>query len=227
MRIFGYYRGLSPQYIPVSHREGSSNSEPLLESKLKKEDAEFAVSHRWHLLVVYLSLGVLGVTLTTITILYINLLRETAPSQLASCGASVAEAEAAGCTFDILTKSWLPATCDRHGTSNYLKIATWNNDTWTYWADKEGRREIDPTDMSRMAGVEGAEWWVTEREYLAYCAWINVRMAHGVSTGSNIDQITRDYEHSRHCTLLLLQWAWQAPGLDGIKSRGRSVFGSC
>ena len=201
--------------------------EPFLEPKPTEHSAALLPQSRRHTFLGYICSAALSLALVVVTVLYIDLLHRTASPPSLTCGNTVADAEAAGCTFDILTKAWLPAECDRHGTSNYLKIAAWNNDSWPYWADKDGTREVDVAEMARMAESGGGEWWVTEREYLAYCAWINIRMAHGVSTGSRFDRITRDYEHSRHCTALLLQWAWQAPGLDDIKARGRSVFGSC
>jgi len=202
----------------------------------EKSTKEYRVgASRAHIIVLYIFTIALAGALCTISILYIDLVKQLKPFQplrSMACGNTIKEAEANGCTFDLLTKTWLPSTCTRHGEPNFMKIANRHNETqWPYWADEEGREALTLEQVSRMADTE-EEWWTTTQEHITSCAWMTIRMAHAYTSGERVDDLAGSFHHIRHCTLLTLGWAYRAPGnqLDQMyKTLGgsKSGFGTC
>ncbi|KXH48796.1 hypothetical protein CSIM01_13682 [Colletotrichum simmondsii] len=149
------------------------------------------------------------------------------PGQKLSCGSSVAEAQQAGCTFDALAKAWLPAACPRYGLAEFEAAAgaTHNQSRWRYWRDQAGEEELSMEDLASLGRSE--KWWGTEREHLTHCAWMLVRKARAFADGGRVDKLTADFDHSKHCTMLLLWRALQAEGIDEMDTSGNVVFGGC
>ncbi|KAK2010901.1 hypothetical protein LZ32DRAFT_692928 [Colletotrichum eremochloae] len=148
------------------------------------------------------------------------------PRQELSCGGSVDEARRAGCSFDSLAKAWLPEACPRYGLDEFEAAATAQNQSrWRYWRDQAGREELSMEDLASLGRNE--KWWGTEREHLTHCAWLLVRKAHALADGSRVDKLTADFNHSKHCTMLLLWRALQAEGVDEMDTSGNVVFGGC
>ncbi|KAK0385266.1 hypothetical protein NLU13_7742 [Sarocladium strictum] len=66
----------------------------------------------------------------------------------ADCGASVAEAKSKGCTWDELTKAWIPSQCPQFGLDEYktegmLANPHDNATSWPYYADQDGEVEVN------------------------------------------------------------------------------------
>ncbi|KAJ0315424.1 hypothetical protein COL5a_011981 [Colletotrichum fioriniae] len=149
------------------------------------------------------------------------------PKQKLSCGSSVAEAQQAGCAFDALAKAWLPTACPRYGLAEFEAAAgaTHNQSRWRYWRDQAGEEELSMEDLASLGRSE--KWWGTEREHLTHCAWMLVRKARAFADGGRVDKLTADFDHSKHCTMLLLWRALQAEGIDEMDTSGNVVFGGC
>ncbi|KAK1469606.1 hypothetical protein CMEL01_01373 [Colletotrichum melonis] len=138
----------------------------------------------------------------------------------------VAEAQQAGCTFDALAKAWLPAVCPRYGLAEFEAAgAAHNQSRWRYWRDQAGEEELSMEDLASLGRSE--KWWGTEREHLTHCAWMLVRKARAFADGGRVDKLTADFDHSKHCTMLLLWRALQAEGIDEMDTSGNVVFGGC
>lgn len=224
---------MSYALLPGHNDSGVIDADDTTEKPTK---GHHLVTSRAHIVFLYICSIVLGVALCAVTILYLNLVEQSRPVQpvwpLACGGNTVREAEANGCAFDFLTKTWLPSACTRHGEPNFMKIAAGNNETqWPYWADAHGREALAMEEVALMAET-GGEWWTTTREHLTSCSWMTIRMAHALTTGERVDDLAGGFHHVRHCTLLTLGWAYRAPAmeLDQIyKTLGstKTSFGTC
>ncbi|KAI3546925.1 hypothetical protein CABS01_01157 [Colletotrichum abscissum] len=170
---------------------------------------------------------ILGTLLLILLSLHLRLLQSTVPKQKLSCGSSVAEAQQAGCAFDALAKAWLPTACPRYGLAEFEAAAgaTHNQSRWRYWRDQAGEEELSMEDLASLGRSE--KWWGTEREHLTHCAWMLVRKARAFADGGRVDKLTADFDHSKHCIMLLLWRALQAEGIDEMDTSGNVVFGGC
>ncbi|KAK1717284.1 hypothetical protein BDP67DRAFT_461864 [Colletotrichum lupini] len=173
------------------------------------------------------TVAILGTLLLILLSLHLRLLQSTTPRQKLGCGSSVAEAQQAGCTFDALAKAWLPAVCPRYGLAEFEAAAgaAHNQSRWRYWRDQAGEEELSMEDLASLGRSE--KWWGTEREHLTHCAWMLVRKARAFADGGRVDKLTADFDHSKHCTMLLLWRALQAEGIDEMDTSGNVVFGGC
>ncbi|KXX77727.1 hypothetical protein MMYC01_204872 [Madurella mycetomatis] len=173
----------------------------------------------------------LAVALTVVTTMHLRLVRETAPRKEVNCGNSMEEALENGCSFDELSKAWLPPACPRYGTNEFLESAAeLNNGSWQYWTGPDGAVELTYEEMSkRIENNPGERWsWAgTDREHMAHCAWLIIRLAHAYDTGARVDMLTANFQHTKHCTLMMLERAMSAPYLDEKITRGDVVFGYC
>lgn len=217
---------------PYALLPGEVNSEEIHPNGSVERSAH-AISldpSRTHILLLYIACFILSAALFTVTAVFFH---QTELHQIsgssATCGYTIQEAKASGCTFDHLTKTWLPSRCTRHGEPNFLKISASNNDTWPYWADERGIQALDIDEVALLAGTEG-EWWTTVREHLSSCAWMTIRMAHAYTSGERVDGLAGQFHHVRHCTLLMLGHAWHSPAIDDIYTRlggTKTGFGEC
>ena len=112
--------------VPDDEKSGLSASS----SSTASDDPEFALSGRrlrndrnarryipsFHQLVTFTLIAALAIIGT----LHMRLRASIAPPPRLDCGLSLEEAHAKGCTFDPLSKSWLPAECPRYGMEEYL-----------------------------------------------------------------------------------------------------------
>ncbi|KAK4164425.1 hypothetical protein QBC43DRAFT_50377 [Cladorrhinum sp. PSN259] len=174
----------------------------------------------------------LAVALTAVTTMHLRLIRNTAPPEVIDCGNSIQEAINKGCVFDELSKAWLSPVCPRTGTDEFLEssMRLGNMSTWKYWADEQGTTELTFGQLSqRIQNNPGEKWsWVgTDREHMAHCAYLIIRLAYAHKTGARVDMLTANYMHTKHCTLMMLDRAMSAPGIDDKITRGDVRFGWC
>ncbi|KAI1754836.1 hypothetical protein F4782DRAFT_491744 [Xylaria castorea] len=173
----------------------------------------------------------LAVSLVTISTFYVQLLRQHAPRPLLTCGKSIEEAREAGCSFDRLTKTWLPAACPRHYEEQFVQYpSTLNITEWTYWTDLSATEEITDDDMALFAETkarDAASWVSTLRMHIAHCAFGLMRRSDLTNAGERIDLATAPLDHTHHCIRLLLEAAMRAPGIDVPLAQGKVIFGAC
>ncbi|KAI1155869.1 hypothetical protein F4825DRAFT_405943 [Nemania diffusa] len=189
---------------------------------------------RWHLAIIHIALAALAVTSITISILYLRLLHQYAPRPQLTCGTSVAEARKAGCSFDRLTKAWLPAECPRYYEDEYIQFPATLNMTnmtgWHYWEDRTTAKEITDQEMSLFAETRplgDMSWVSTNRMHLAHCAFVLMRRADIEEAGERMDATTEFIPHMKHCLQMLLNAAMKAPGIDKPLAEGQVGFGAC
>ncbi|KAK4114421.1 hypothetical protein N656DRAFT_591117 [Canariomyces notabilis] len=143
------------------------------------------------------------------------------------CGNSIAEAKSLNCSFDILSKAWLPADCSRLGSAEYLRDSWgWNHTGWGIYSDRFQTRELTMNELMGYADT-GEKWYGTEREHLVHCAWGLKRVLDGYYHGKKMDYIIQQLHHTTHCVDRLYMSAVKAPDLDVVLGKGNIRFGIC
>jgi len=123
-----------------------------------------------------------------------------------TCGDSLTEAMARGCTFDPLADMWLPAECSRAYTSEYLGeyVDKYNNGTpWRYWADAERKHEI----FNRSLYVDGTVYYSITKDHIIHCGLTLMRFADAIGTGARVGRMGSFEEHIKHCAGELMEYA--------------------
>ncbi|KAI0406433.1 hypothetical protein F4802DRAFT_557504 [Xylaria palmicola] len=173
----------------------------------------------------------LAASLATVSTLYMRLLRQHAPRPLLTCGHSIEEARRAGCSFDRLTKTWLPATCPRHYEDEFIRYPSALNMTeWQYWTDVSATEAITDDNMALFAETRprhAISWVSSMRMHIAHCAFGLLRRSDSLAAGERIDLATEPLDHAHHCIGLLLEAAMRAPGIDVPLAQGKVIFGAC
>ncbi|CZR65505.1 uncharacterized protein PAC_15405 [Phialocephala subalpina] len=159
-----------------------------------------------------------------------------------TCGSTLDEALARGCTFDPMTVQWLPPQCSRAGLDEFLvahgthtpyrkrsessypdQIA--NESTWRYYTDET--QAVEYVDGLQAAPVGHYMYYTTRGEHLAHCTYILIRGAEARAAGERLDLLSGDLEHTRHCALFLFEYARQDPHFDTVNTPGDVMLGAC
>lgn len=136
------------------------------------------------------------------------------------CGKSVDEAIRLGCTFDPMSLQWLRPECRRTGNDEYLEFLGGN---LTYWVDRNGSTPVH--DLSRQVNDDG--FWGQQRQHVAHCAFVYVRLIEAATTDGIYDRKTWSPHHAKHCASVLLNWAMRAPDMTDAKQWAHVSFGTC
>jgi hypothetical protein len=81
-----------------------------------------------------------------------------------TCGASIEEAKAVGCVFDILAMAWIPPQC--HDPKLVDEFRQERN--WRYWADQDGTVELREDELHLRSGPDQLIW-ATLEWHLIHC----------------------------------------------------------
>lgn len=130
--------------------------------------------------------------------------------QTLMCGNTTAEAEARGCTFDLMSHNWVPNPCLDHEIAGEFREFVNSPDrlyrAWPYYNDYEGKKWIeDERELALMA-----DWnWdndprglvVTTLEvHLKHCEFM-IKRVHRSAVSHNVplDSVFTMYRHIVHC----------------------------
>ncbi|KZL85360.1 hypothetical protein CI238_07373, partial [Colletotrichum incanum] len=150
----------------ASRKEASYDTLPLgpdLDEKSPATRQSNVFENRWPKIAVFVTVTAivfLLVALCSVTALYLRLLHQTSPLPPAfeDCGHSVEEAKSRGCVFDELIPAWMPASCPRVGSKEFVTAGRdWESrngtsfPSWRYYIDAELKREISVDQLAEMA----------------------------------------------------------------------------
>ncbi|KAF4624271.1 hypothetical protein G7Y89_g13901 [Cudoniella acicularis] len=201
-------------------QDNSSQNDLDKQQKIRDSSQERKCQNRLQYSIWQLVASIFIIGFAIILTLHLQLIHKVYPPPL-HCGSSVEEAVSRGCKWDLLSKYWLPAECSRVGSEEYV------NNEWNYYTTKEGGETLN--DISGRVGSDNDAWWSTEKEHSTHCAYLLVRMGHVLATSSRADNALRNFKHTKHCAMFLLDRALMSPTVNNITTRGRSItkLGSC
>jgi hypothetical protein len=131
------------------------------------------------------------------------------------CGASLAEFQANGCVFDLLSYTWMPARCKDPATSE--DFLSWLSDPQKHlgpWPFFKNRTVGSSLAENRITSeVEfGNRWdmdiWSSMEEHLAHCMFLFLHVSR-VAVGEALLRTSDTFPHAEHCFHAI----WK--GLDG------------
>ena len=119
-----------------------------------------------------------------------------------SCGATINEARAVSCSFDVLSLSWLPPSCrDAALTQEFAKLGPGVNGEWNYWADSNGTLSMTLDEVAALAGHEDGFVYTSLRFHVLHCSFYwrkQWRVANSVVALAMEARYARE-SHVEHC----------------------------
>ncbi|KAL1640936.1 hypothetical protein SLS58_006552 [Diplodia intermedia] len=116
------------------------------------------------------------------------------------CGSSPAEAEAAGCIFDVMTVSWLPAECyDGELTAQFIE-----DGPWTFYLSNSTLPEAPPHEREAIPSLDAVGrttelMWTDRRFHVYHCIYGWKMMHRAVERGWKMESSLASYHHTEHC----------------------------
>jgi hypothetical protein len=116
------------------------------------------------------------------------------------CGKSLAEAEAAGCVFDLMTVSWLPLECyDGELTKKFMEEGPWD-----FYLSNSTRPEALPEERVKIPSLEAISkttdlMWTDRRFHVFHCIYGWKMMHRAIERGWKMESSLATYHHTEHC----------------------------
>jgi hypothetical protein len=132
------------------------------------------------------------------------------------CGKSREEAISHGCSFDPISTTWLPASCSRKWTEEFLNVSG----VGFYAADGSDAHEIDLS-----AQPINSTYLISRGQHVAHCLYLFLRMIDapkGVPT-----TIASSSSHRDHCARMIIQESTFSPYYNVVGDAGRVKLGTC
>lgn len=114
------------------------------------------------------------------------------------CGNSPTEANSNGCSFDVMSFTWLPAKCfDEPLIEDFL-----GQRNWTWYLDGHGQQKANEADVRN--GIHN-EVYVSWEYHLMHCTYMWRKMHWAVLQGlDSLDGYIGNPAHTEHCGEMLL-----------------------
>jgi hypothetical protein len=172
----------------------------------------------------HIGVGIIStVQLVIIVVLAYQLIIQHIPRKQLSCGSTVEEAKAHGCTFDLLTVSWLPPQCSREGYQQYHDFSL-KHRLPHYLVNDTNSETVGPDALA----VHEGQYYTTYGEHLTHCAYMLLRLHAAVMDRNlRVDNMALKPHHTSHCADFLLEAASAHPEFDKVTSYGLVTFGTC
>ncbi|OJD34164.1 uncharacterized protein BKCO1_25000116 [Diplodia corticola] len=116
------------------------------------------------------------------------------------CGNSPAEAEAAGCIFDLMTVSWLAPECyDAELTAQFLE-----DGPWLFYLSNSTLPEAPPAERELIPSLEAIGrttdlMWTDRRFHIYHCIYGWKMMHRAIERGWKMESSLTSYHHTEHC----------------------------
>ncbi|KAH8807289.1 hypothetical protein F5884DRAFT_730946 [Xylogone sp. PMI_703] len=205
-----------------------SSSERFLPQESRVDMNSYQRSRYQTIRTLIFGIGLVAWTFASVSLAILTVKRpidscEAPKTRTLHCGTSTAEARALGCQFDALSFLWIPGECIDAETNNQYKQAVF----WQGYADKAGTELLNETQMSEM--IYPQRYWGSMREHIVHCAYSWRRQHKGyLAGGLGMDKNARDYEHTLHCTQILMEYAGIGEDrIDDIEVATAVGFSTC
>lgn len=216
--MFNANRRLQRKYQPLD----PAHAEMYLEEKTCKNRS---CSLIWIFFTILLMLyGILQLTLTFHALSLLKAFSLKAPNTTqnlgeqvsdCSCGTTMHEAVTLGCTFDVLSLSWLPSSCrDAALTHEFAMSGPGPNGKWDYWADSNGTLPLTIDEVAALAGRPDGYVYTPLGFHVLHCSFYwrkRWRIVKGVGALTMEARYDRE-SHVEHCQRVFM--------LEGTRERG-------
>jgi len=141
------------------------------------------------------------------------------------CGNSPAEAEAAGCVFDLMTVSWLPPECyDGELTTKFMEEGPWK-----FYLSNSTRPEALPEERVQIPSLEAISrttelMWTDRRFHVFHCIYGWKMMHRAIERGWKMESVLATYHHTEHCSDTL---ANTSVPLNAVITRVEIAYPAC
>ncbi|KAG8167957.1 hypothetical protein KVR01_003646 [Diaporthe batatas] len=108
-----------------------------------------------------------------------------------------------GCHFDVMASRWYAPECfDREVLDDMLAEpkVNWN---FTWWSDAKHTQLVPP---EKVFGGEFEKVYPNNLFHIKHCLHLWRKLHHAVITRRPVDEDILDYEHTVHCTNMIMNW---------------------
>jgi len=117
------------------------------------------------------------------------------------CGNSWQDAVSLGCHFDVMASRWYAPECfDQEALDTMLAEPQVN---FTWYVDREHTAVFPPEKALK---GEFDKVWPDNDFHIKHCLYLWRRLHRAVVNNRPIDEDLFDYEHTLHCTRMILEW---------------------
>lgn len=203
-------RRFTEQYDVLHDTEDKSMTPSVQKARLKSRRVFFT----------QLACSLLAVIMTTILFLAAfegSLNSSNSPLGLTHCGDSPALARNLGCTFDIMSFSWLPPRClDEELIKEFDSM-----EEWLWYKDPFSGVQIPKAEVAR---GEHQRVWVSYKFHRVHCTFMWKKLHRALGRGGYVDSYIGNYNHTIHCEHMLLM---AGAGLEEVNTVIVSKFPRC
>lgn len=155
-------------------------------------------------------------TTTTTTTITPPLLNITSHATLLTCGASVPEARARGCRYDLLLNNWVPAPCyAQEFVDEYADENNYSDSPGSNWGGFADEALTQPLTRHQMA--EAPFYWTSLRDHIVHCAVLwkkQFATMYEFEARGVLDTVLASAGHTDHCAQYLMDFGmrnWTGP----------------
>ena len=133
-----------------------------------------------------------------------------------TCGGSIEDATAKGCSFDPMSFSWLPPDCyDQELIDQFLQLRD-----WTWYINDNGTQAARKEDV--LAGKYD-HLYVTDAYHQFHCTYMWRKLHRAVLRDGLVDSYIGSYKHTAHCEMILTS----GDAIDNVDTVIRTKFVTC
>ncbi|KAK5655855.1 hypothetical protein OQA88_5394 [Cercophora sp. LCS_1] len=119
------------------------------------------------------------------------------------CGDNWQEAKALGCKWDVMASRWYAPECFDQDVVDDMLAEPQVNWNFTWYADKE-HTIVVPSE--KVFSGEFDKVYPNNLFHIKHCLHLWRKLHHSVVTGRPLDEDILDYEHTTHCTRMIMDW---------------------
>lgn len=146
-----------------------------------------------------------------------------------SCGATIQEARALDCTFDVLSLAWLPPSCiDAALTHEFATSGPGPDGAWDYWAHPNGTTPIALDEVAALAGRPDGTVYTSLGFHVLHCSFYwrkQWRLINGVGAALAMEARYARESHVEHCQKVFMMEGSREKGItEGLVRLGGAFF---
>ncbi|KAF2114051.1 hypothetical protein BDV96DRAFT_600791 [Lophiotrema nucula] len=133
----------------------------------------------------------------------------TPPKVEHKCGSTYASALASGCTFDLLSYSWVPKSC--YDSETDLEFREWianpnrTGGAFPFFANKSLSPSSHILDVDALSSMSGNIWvWSPEEEHVGHCIFWSRRIHRFLQGRFKWSESVAKMAHTSHCAFEVL-----------------------